>query len=82
MFDGLWDKISMPVIGIGLWAGSLEKRLWGKVNVRECDAKHKHTDKQLNRLESHLWDVMKAMKIEPSVEPPEEIKRLNNRESN
>ena len=81
MFDGLWDKTLAPLIGIGLWATSIEKRMWGKVSVRECDKQHKVLNGQLNRLESHMWDIMKAQNITPSVEPPEEIKKLNNRES-
>jgi len=74
MFDGLWDKTLAPLIGIGLWATSIEKRMWGKVSVRECDTKHKTTDAQLVRLESHVWDIMRTMKIEPSIPVPEEIK--------
>ena len=58
-----------------IWMASIELRLRNKVsNDRFDDLKN-----QNDRLESHLWNIMKAQHIEPTVDIPEEIKNnVNN----
>ena len=75
--NGLLEKALLAIMG--LWVGSEELRLRNKVNIRECDTRYNHLATQTNRVESHLWDIMKAQKITPSIDPPEEIKNSNNR---
>jgi len=76
MADGIYEKLIAPLAGFGIWIYSVERRLANRVTPREING----LKDQANRLESHLWDLMKAQQIIPSVEPPEEVKRLNNRE--
>lgn len=53
-----------------VWIGSVEWRLRNKVGKdRFADLQA-----QTTRVESHLWDIMKAQGVTPTVEPPEEIK--------
>lgn len=68
--NGLFEKIVAPGVIFLAWVGSFEVRLRGKVSRNEFD----HVVAQGNRLESHIWDIMKAQGIKPTVEPPEEIK--------
>jgi len=73
--NGLWEKAVLAIMG--LWLGSGEFRLRNKVSTRECDSRYNHLVLQNTRIESHLWDIMKAQKITPSIEPPDEIKNNN-----
>jgi len=59
------------------YIGSLETRLRGKIGRRECRRVHNGLDATINRIESHLWDLLKAQNIEPSMDVPEEIKNNN-----
>lgn len=68
--NGSIEKIlgafALPLV----WMGSFEWRLRNKVGKdRFADLQT-----QMNRIESHQWDMLKAQNIKPSVEPPEEIK--------
>ena len=71
--NGLIEKIA----GILLvaYVGTTEWRIRGKVSRKEFDL----VVAQGTRLESHIWDIMKAQNIKPSIEPPDEIKNNNNR---
>ena len=62
------ELFALPVIGI--WIASLEVRLRNRVSRKEFDL----VVAQGVRLESHIWDIMKAQKIIPTMEPPDEIK--------
>jgi len=66
--EGITAKIGLAVAG--LWLSSQEWRLRGKVD------KERFSDlqAQTNRIESHQWDIMKELKIQPSMDVPEEIK--------
>jgi hypothetical protein len=77
MEGGILEKAALAIAG--LWVGAQEFRLKNKVSVRECDTRYNHLINQSNRIESHLWDIMQAQKITPSMEPPEEI-RNNSKE--
>lgn len=59
--------------------GSLEWRIRSKVSHKTFDAIIRIVTEQNKRLESHIWDIMREMKIQPSMEPPEEIKNNHNR---
>ena len=48
---------------------SFEIRLRGKVGRDEFNI----LKDQSNRNESHLWDIMKALNVKPTIEPPGEI---------
>ena len=69
MFNGFEKAIgifSLPA----LWIASIEVRLKNKVS------KDRFTDlkEQNDRLESHLWDLMQAQHVTPTIAVPEEIK--------
>lgn len=69
MVNGL-DKIVGAFMIPLVWIGSIEWRLRNKVSRDTFDVQQAQT----NRIESHLWDLMKAQHITPSIEPPDEIK--------
>ncbi len=56
------------------YLGSIETRLRTKIGRKECRRVHNGLDKKIDRIESHLWDLLCAQNIKPSVDPPEEIK--------
>ena len=56
------------------WIGSLEWRLRNKVNHKLLDANIKPMQEQVNRIESHLWQLLQNQGIKPQIEPPDEIK--------
>jgi len=62
------ELIAIPIIGA--WVASFEVRLRHKVGRKEFEL----MVAQGIRLESHMWDIMKAQKITPTIEPPDEIK--------
>ena len=70
---------SIPVIGA--WIASIEIRLRNKVSRKEFDLFVKQSMNQGTRLESHIWDIMKAQKITPTIEPPDEIKNSKRKEA-
>ena len=74
MFDGLWEKAMAPLAGFGVWIYSVEKRLGNRVTPREFNG----LKDDVKWVQSAVWDIMVAQKIKPSVQPPEEIKKLNN----
>ena len=63
---------SIPVIGA--WIASIEIRLRSRVGRKEFELFVSQSMSQGTRLESHIWDIMKAQGVKPSIEPPEEIK--------
>ncbi len=67
------DTVVGTVTGTLMWMTSIEWRLRGKVS------KDRFADQQvqLNRVESHLWDLLKAGNIKASIEPPDVIKNNN-----
>ena len=71
-------KVVTGAIATGFlaWLGSMESRIRGKVNGDTCNAHVKHMTTQLERIESHMWDMMKANNIKPSVPFPDGI--INN----
>lgn len=54
-----------------VWIGSVEWRLRNKVGKD----RFKDLQAQTNRIESHIWDMMKAQGVEASVNVPDEIKK-------
>ena len=72
MFD--WEKILAPGILIVAWVGSFEWRLRNKVGQKHFDDTLNLMKGQQDRMESHLWDLLRAQKIEPSADLPEKIK--------
>jgi len=62
------ELIVIPIVGA--WIASFEVRLRNKVGRKEFEL----IVAQGIRLESHIWDIMKAQKIKPTIEPPDEIK--------
>lgn len=67
------ETVIGTMTGIGMWVASIEWRIRGKVsNDRFADQQV-----QLNRVESHLWDLLKAGNIKVSIEPPDVIKNNN-----
>ena len=69
-----WEKI-IAAIGANLvWVGSMEWRVRNKVGRKEFDLFVTQSMSQGTRLESHIWDIMKAQGVKPSIEPPDEIK--------
>jgi len=59
--------IAIPIIGT--WIASFEMRLRNRVSRKEFDL----VVAQGVRLESHIWDIMKAQQISPTIMPPDEI---------
>ena len=60
----------VPAVGFVAWLSSFEWRLRNKIGKdRFNDLKA-----QMDRTESHLWDLMKAQNITPSIDVPEDIK--------
>jgi len=58
------------------WFGSLEVRLRSKVNAsRFGDLKG-----QVERIETHIYQLLTAQRMEPWADPPDEIKKKNNSE--
>jgi len=61
------------------WVGSMEWRLRNvnsaKVSQKYCDEFRTIMKGQMNRMESHMYDLLKAQGVKPSVEPPEEVKK-------
>jgi len=70
--------IATPLIGA--WIASFEMRLRNRVGRKEFDLFVNQSVSQGSRLESHIWDIMKAQKITPTIEVPDEIK--NNERKN
>ena len=68
--NGIIEKVVAPGVVLLAWVGSFEWRLRNKVGRNEFN----HVVAQNNRLESHIWDIMKAQNITPTIEVPEEIK--------
>ena len=58
---------------IAMWVSSVEWRFRNKIS------KDRFADQQvqLNRLESHIWDLLKAGNIKATIEPPDAIKNNN-----
>lgn len=72
------EKIVPPSVVVFLaWIGSFEWRLRNKIGRKEFDLFVSQSMTQGTRLESHIWDIMKAQNITPSIEVPEEIKNNN-----
>lgn len=68
MFNG-FEKVA-AIIAIPLaWFGSIELRLKSKVNRDAFDL----LTGQTNRIETYLWEIMKAQGIKSSIDPPDEI---------
>lgn len=64
------EKLLAPIILPLAWMGSLEWRLRSKISKDRFEDLKTQTD----RVESHLWDIMQASKIKPSMDVPEKIK--------
>ena len=62
-------KLAGYFSGALMFLGSIELRLRSKVSRHEFTI----LKDQMIRCESHQWDIMKAMKITPTMEPPEII---------
>jgi len=74
MLDGTLDKLWAIIGGCALfWAGSVEKRLGNRVTAREFNGMRE----DVKWLQSAVWDIMVAKRIKSSLEPPDEIKKLN-----
>jgi len=70
--DGFTEKL---LVGIPLAVlGWMEIRVRGKVSHKTFEATVQPIQKQNDRIESHLWDLMQAQKITPSRDVPDEIK--------
>jgi len=72
--NGLIEKVAVPATIFLAWIGSFEVRLRNKVSRKEFDLFVGQSMSQGTRLESHIWDIMKAQGVKPSIEPPDEIK--------
>jgi len=59
------------------WVTSLETRLRGKVSKDTCEVARGQFTAQLTRIESHVWDIMKAQGVTPTMEVPDDIKNNN-----
>jgi len=70
--NGIWEKAILAIMG--LWVGSEELRLRNKVSKDHFNDVIVGFREQNTRLESHIWDIMQAQNIKPSIEPPDEIK--------
>ena len=68
--DVLKDWFVAPAVLVATWLASFEWRLRNKPNHRECNSRHDPMTEQLTRLESHIWDIMKAQNIRPTTPPP------------
>ena len=68
------DKLLGIFGAFGLWVASIEYRITRKVNHKYCDTQHTTVNGQLERIESHLWDIMQEGGIQPTVSVPENIK--------
>ena len=68
-FDEGILKLAGYFSGALVYLGSIELRLRSKVSRHELTIL---TD-QMTRCESHQWDIMKAMKIVPTMEPSEVV---------
>ena len=71
---GLFDKLIAPAAIIFAWVGSFEWRLRNKVNADHFKDSIGELRQQNIRMESHLWDIMKAQGVKPSRDVPEEVK--------
>ena len=69
------ELIAIPIIGV--WIASFEVRLKNKIGRKEFEL----VVAQGIRLESHMWDIMKAQHIKATIEPPDEIKNKNGEQS-
>ena len=76
VLEGLF--VIAPAGVVLAWVGSMEWRLRSfnnvKVNQKYCDEFRGVMKGQMDRMESHIYDLLKAQGVEPSREPPEEIK--------
>ena len=64
-------------VGVGgflAWLGSFEWRLKNKVSLRTFDATIVPMQKGQERIESHLYDLLKERCITPTMDVPENIK--------
>jgi len=70
---GAVETVIGTITGAAAWMASVEWRLKGKVS------KDRFADQQiqLKRLESHIWDIMRAGNVKATIEPPDEIKNNN-----
>jgi hypothetical protein len=75
-----WSPFLIAPGAIALvWVGSIEYRLRGKVGREQCAIVSDIYREQSIRLESHMYDLLKERGINPSIEPPEEVKKVNNK---
>jgi len=74
MINGNLGKIIAAVTVPVAWLASFEWRLRSKVDHKHCTAVSGPIQQQMTRIESHLWDIMKAQKLEPTMPPPDEIR--------
>lgn len=72
MLNG-FDKIISILAIPAMWIGSIEWRIRNKMDKNSFDLLRE----QINRVESHQWDMMKAQNITPTIEPPDKIKNNN-----
>lgn len=67
--------IAGPIVaGFGAWLVSFEARLKGKVSEKTFDVAIRSLQTQNERIESHVWDLMRSQGVEPSVDVPEKIR--------
>ena len=64
-----------PAIILLTWLGSFEWRLKSKVSHKTFDATINPIQKSKDRIESHLWDIMQAQNIQPTIDVPDTIKK-------
>ena len=69
-----------PALILLTWLGSFEWRLRSKVCHKTCDATANPIQKSQERIESHLWDIMRAQNIKPTIDVPNIIKEINKNE--
>jgi len=74
LISSVKDSVIAGSVILLAWVGSFEWRLRSKVSHKTFDATIIPIQTQQNRMESHLWDIMKAGKIKPTVDVPDEIK--------
>ncbi len=66
--------ISVVTALLTLWFTSFEARLGSKVDEKTFDVAIRGLQKQSERIESHIWDIMQSQGIRPSIPVPDEIK--------
>ena len=73
--NGSWKEMLGMFALPAFWLGSIEVRLRNKIGREEFNL----VVDQGKLIQTWLWDIMKAQKITPSIDPPDEIKNGNNR---